>query len=168
MCGAAWDEINFDKALWIIPAERMKMGKEHRIPLPAHAIALLEALPRLKGNPLLFRAARGGKLSDMTLSATMGRMHEADLAQGGTGFFDRQSNRPAVPHGLRLTFRDWVAEMTSYPGDMSEVALAHKISNAVEASYRRGDMIEKRRRIMADWADFMRGESKDGKVVRIG
>ncbi|MDP2582237.1 integrase arm-type DNA-binding domain-containing protein [Shimia thalassica] len=166
--GAAWNEIELEKALWIIPAERMKMGKEHRIPLSIRAIALLKALPRLEDNPLVFPAARGGKLSDMTLSATMRRMHEADLTQGGTGFFDRQSNRPAVPHGLRSTFRDWAAEKTTYPGDMAEVALAHKISNAVEASYRRGDMIEKRRRMMADWADFTLGVSIGGKVVRIG
>jgi len=166
--GATWDEIDLDKALWIIPAARMKMGKEHRIPLPAHAVAMLEELPRLKDNPLVFPAARGGQLSDMTLSATMKRMHEADIAQGGAGFTDRTSQRPAVPHGLRSTFRDWVAEQTTFPGDMAEVALAHKISNAVEASYRRGDMIEKRRRMMADWADFMGGKTKGGKVVRLG
>ncbi len=165
--GAAWDEIDFDKALWIIPGARMKMGKEHRIPLSAAAVKMLKALPRLKGNPLVFPAARGGQLSDMTLSATMRRMHEAELAQGGTGFIDRTSKRPAVPHGLRSTFRDWVAEQTNYPGDMAEVALAHKISNAVEASYRRGDMIEKRRRMMADWADFMSGKIQSGKVVKL-
>jgi len=165
--GATWDEINLDKALWIIPGERMKMGKEHRIPLPDNAIALLEALPRLKDNPLLFPAARGGKLSDMTLSATMKRMHTADLTQGGAGFFDRQSNRPAVPHGLRSTFRDWAAEMTSYPGDMAEVALAHKISNVVEASYRRGDMIEKRRRMMRDWSFFLTEGTQESKVLEV-
>ena len=165
--GALWDEIDFANGLWIIPATRMKMDREHRVPLPARALDLLRALPRLEGNPLVFPAARGGQLSDMTLSATMKRMHESDIAQGGAGFFDRVSKRPAVPHGLRSTFRDWVAEKTQYPGDMAEVALAHKISNAVEASYRRGDMIEKRRRMMADWADFMGGKAKSGQVVRI-
>ncbi|MCC5987293.1 MAG: integrase arm-type DNA-binding domain-containing protein [Pararhodobacter sp.] len=166
--GACWDEIDMDNALWIVPGARMKMGKEHRVPLSARAVALLKALPRLKDNPLVFPAARGGQLSDMTLSATMRRMHESDIAQGGAGFIDRTSKRPAVPHGLRSTFRDWAAEMTTYPGDMAEVALAHRISNAVEASYRRGDMVEKRRRMMADWADFMGGKVKGGKVVRIG
>jgi integrase len=146
----------------------MKMDREHRIPLTARAVAMLKALPRLEGNPLVFPAARGGQLSDMTLSATMKRMHEAEIAQGGAGFIDRTSKRPAVPHGLRSTFRDWVAEKTTYPGDMAEVALAHRISNAVEASYRRGDMIEKRRRMMADWADFLGGKVTGGKVVRIG
>ena len=165
--GATWDEIDLDKALWIIPAARMKMEKEHRVPLSAHAVELLKALPRLEGNPLVFPAPRGGQLSDMTLSATMKRMHKADVAAGGAGYFDRECKRPAVPHGLRSTFRDWVAEMTTYPGDMAEVALAHKISNAVEASYRRGDMIEKRRRMMSDWADFVLQRPLTGKVVTL-
>ncbi|WP_439328700.1 tyrosine-type recombinase/integrase [Aquicoccus porphyridii] len=160
-----WDDVDKDKALVVIPADRMKAGKEHRVPLSPEALALLDALPRFEDNPLVFPAPRGGMLSDMTLSATMKRLHEADLEQGGEGFIDRVSKRRAVPHGLRSTFRDWVAERTSYPGDMAEVALAHKISNAVEASYRRGDMIEKRRRMMADWADFMCGNAEGGKVV---
>ncbi|PQV57860.1 integrase [Defluviimonas denitrificans] len=166
--GALWEEIDLDNALWVIPGARMKMGKEHRVPLSNRAMALLQALPRLEGNPLVFPAARGGMLSDMTLSAAMKRMHEAEAAQGRSGFIDRTSKRPAVPHGLRSTFRDWVAERTAYPGDMAEVALAHKISNAVEASYRRGDMIEKRRRMMADWSNFMDGKVWGGQVVRIG
>jgi integrase len=166
--GALWDEIDLEGGLWIIPAARMKMDREHRVPLSARAVELLKALPRLDGNPLVFPAARGGQLSDMTLSATMKRMHEADIAEGGKGYLDRVSKRPAVPHGLRSTFRDWVAEKTAYAGDMAEVALAHRISNAVEASYRRGDMVEKRRRMMADWADFMGGKVKGGQVVRIG
>lgn len=166
--GARWDEFDLDKALWVIPGARMKMGKEHRIPLPSRAVALLEALDNVEGNPLVFPAARGGPLSDMTLSATMKRMHQAEVAQGGAGFIDRTSKRPTVPHGLRSTFRDWAAERTTYPGDMAEVALAHRISNTVEASYRRGDMIEKRRRMMADWSDFVAGSAKGGKVVRLG
>jgi integrase len=166
--GALWDEIDLDKALWIIPGPRMKMDREHRVPLSSEAVALLRALPRLQDNPLVFPAARGGQLSDMTLSAAMKRMHEADVAAGGAGFVDRTSKRPAVPHGLRSTFRDWVAERTNYPGDMAEVALAHRISNAVEASYRRGDMIEKRRKMMDDWADFLAGVARSGNVVRIG
>jgi integrase len=80
---------------------------------------------------------------------------------------DRVSKRPAVPHGLRSTFRDWVAERTNFPGEMAEVALAHKISNAVEASYRRGDMIEKRRRMMGEWGAFLTQAPKSAKVVRL-
>lgn len=165
--GALWDEIDFEKALWVIPAARMKMDKEHRVPLTARVVDMLKALPKLEGNPLIFPAARGGEMSDATMSATMKRMHKADISAGGVGYLDRVSKRPAVPHGLRSTFRDWAAEMTNYPGDMAEVALAHKISSAVEASYRRGDMIEKRRRMMSDWADFMGGNIKRGKVVEM-
>lgn len=166
--GAAWDEIDLKAGIWTIPGARMKMGKEHRVPLSARAVALLEALPRLDGNPLVFPAARGGQLSDMTLSATMKRMHEAEINQGNSGFIDRTSKRPAVPHGLRSTFRDWVAERTTFPGEMAEVALAHRISNAVEAAYRRGDMIEKRRRMMGDWSDFVAGKALGSNVVRLG
>lgn len=166
--GAAWDEIDLKAGIWTIPGARMKMGKEHRVPLSARAVALLEALPRLDGNPLVFPAARGGQLSDMTLSATMKRMHEAEINQGNSGYIDRTSKRPAVPHGLRSTFRDWVAERTTFPGEMAEVALAHRISNAVEAAYRRGDMIEKRRRMMGEWSDFVAGIALAANVVRIG
>lgn len=166
--GALWDEIDLDNALWIIPAARMKMDREHRVPLSGRALTLLQALPRLEGNPLVFPAARGGQLSDMTLSAAMKRMHKADISGGGVGFVDRESKRAAVPHGLRSTFRDWVAERTNYPGDMAEVALAHKISNAVEAAYRRGDMIEKRRKMMGDWAGYLSRVEGLGNVVRIG
>ena len=168
--GALWDEIDFDNAMWIIPAARMKMKKEHRVPLPVEAVTLLKSLPRMEGNLLVFPAARGGQLSDMTLSAAMKRMHKADIEAGGAGFVDRETKRPAVPHGLRSTYRDWVAERTNYPGDMAEVALAHKISNAVEASYRRGDMIEKRRKMMGDWANYLAGDSlvlSDAQIVRI-
>ncbi len=155
--GATWDEIDLDKALWIVPAARMKMTREHRVPLTHAAVALLKALPRFEGNDLVFPAPRGGKMSDMTLSATMKRMHQAEVDAQRPGYLDRVSKRPAVPHGLRSTFRDWVAERTTYPGDMAEVALAHKIGSAVEASYRRGDMIEKRRGMMAAWQDFLVG-----------
>ena len=165
--GAVWEEIDMEKALWIVPAVRMKMEREHRIPLSGEAVALLQTLPRLADNPLVFPAARGGQLSDMTLSAAMKRMHLADIEAGGVGFVDRSSKRPAVPHGLRSTFRDWVAERTTYPGDMAEVALAHRISNAVEASYRRGDMVEKRRKLMTDWAGFLIETVQSDNVVRI-
>ena len=150
-----------------MPAARMKMKVEHRVPLPATAIVMLEALPLLDGNPLVFPAARGGMLSDMTLSAVMRRMHEGDIADQGPGFIDRASKRPAVPHGLRSTFRDWVAERTNYPGDMAEVALAHKVGNAVEAAYRRGDMIEKRRAMMAAWVEFLSGKRAGAAVFRL-
>ncbi|MBU0641856.1 MAG: integrase arm-type DNA-binding domain-containing protein [Alphaproteobacteria bacterium] len=167
--GARWDEIDMGAGLWTIPADRMKMTREHRVPLSSAAVDILKALPRFVDNPLVFPAPRGGEMSDMTLSAAMKRLHKADVGNGGAGFVDRVSKRPAVPHGLRSTFRDWVAERTHFPGDMAEVALAHRISSAVEASYRRGDMVEKRRAMMAAWAEHLTGKSRDGaKVVRIG
>ncbi|MEQ8254801.1 MAG: integrase arm-type DNA-binding domain-containing protein [Roseovarius confluentis] len=163
--GAVWDELDFEVGLWIIPAARMKMEREHRVPLTPEAIALLDALPRFEDNPLVFPAPRGGEISDMTLSAAMKRVHTADLDAGGPGFIDRVSKRPAVPHGLRSTFRDWVAERTHFPSEMAAVALAHKVSNAVEAAYRRGDMLEKRREMMAAWADFLTGRAQNKKIA---
>ena len=165
--GAVWAEIDLDRALWTIPADRMKMSREHRVPLSCPAVALLQAMPRLEGNEMVFPSAKGGQLSDMTLSATMRRMHEAEIEAQRPGFTDRVNKRPAVPHGLRSTFRDWVAERTQFPGEMAEVALAHKTNSAVEAAYRRGDMIEKRRGMMADWADFLVGIKTTGNVVRL-
>lgn len=164
--GAVWSEIDLDKGIWTVPAARMKMDREHRVPLSPAAIALLRALPRMQGSDLVFPAPRGGMLSDMTVSATMKRIHQAELDAGRAGFVDRVSKRPAVPHGLRSTFRDWVAERTNFPGEMAEVALAHRISNAVEAAYRRGDMMEKRRRMMAAWEAFLEDAGNCENVFR--
>jgi integrase len=155
--GACWDEFDLNAALWIIPAKRMKMGREHRVPLSRAALEFLRETPRMLGSDLVFPAQRGGQLSDMALSQAMRRIHEADISAGGDGYLDRVSRRPAVPHGLRSTFRDWVAERTTFPGEMAEIALAHKVGNAVEAAYRRGDMLERRRVLMEAWSDFLIG-----------
>lgn len=160
--GATWAEIDLDAGVWIIPAERMKAGKEHRVPLTQEAVALLKALPRMKGSDYVFPAARGGALSDMALSACMKRINEA---RDG-GYLDPRSGRPAVPHGLRSTFRDWAAERTEFERDMAEIALAHSVGSTVERAYRRGDMIEKRRQMMAAWARFLKGEA-GAKVVKM-
>jgi len=139
--GATWDEIDTRAKVWTIPAERMKAGKEHRVPLSAAALAVLaraRKLPRVADTNLVFPAPRGGPLSDMTLTAVMRRMEV-----------------PAVPHGFRSTFRDWSAERTDYPRDVAEMALAHTIGDKVEAAYRRGDLFDKRRQMMADWAAFV-------------
>jgi integrase len=149
--GANWSEINLDTGVWVVPGERMKAGKEHRVPLSADAVELLKALPRFEGVDLVFPAPRGGMLSDMTLSAVMRRM-----------------GREEVPHGFRSTFRDWVSERTNYPGEMPEVALAHAIGSKVEASYRRGDQLEKRRTMMDSWARFCSTPTSKGNVVGIG
>lgn len=163
--GMTWAEVDLENGVWIVPAERMKMKREHRVPLTDAASALLKALPRHKTSPFVFFAPQGGKLSDMALSKVMKRMHHSEVKARRGGFVDRVSQRPAVPHGLRSTFRDWVAECTSYAGELAEMALAHKISNAVEASYRRGEQLDKRRQMMAGWAGFLSGE--DRKVVSV-
>lgn len=175
--GATWDEIAIAPAdpaaphkrsgVWTIPGSRMKNGREHRVPLTAEAVAVLEALPRLDGNPLLFFAPRGGMLSDMSVSAVLRRMQEAEEKAGRAGWLDPQSKRPAVPHGLRSTFRQWAAER-GFPRDMSEIALAHWIGTEVERAYQRADMLERRRAMMAAWAAFLRGEQAEGgNVVQI-
>lgn len=152
---ATWDEIHFDQKLWIVPAAHMKKRREHRIPLTPAMTALLVSLPRMAGTDLIFPSTRSGPMSDMTLSAVMKRMHAKEIDAGRKGWFDPVLNRPAVPHGLRSTFRDWVAEKTDYPGDLAEIALAHKVGNAVEQAYRRGDMVAKRRQMMMDWGAFL-------------
>lgn len=148
--GATWPEIDLDAKVWTVPGDRMKAGKEHRVPLSPAAVALLKALPRMADSELVFPAPRGGTLSDMTLTAVLRRM-QVD----------------AVPHGFRSTFRDWAAEATSYPNHVCEMALAHVVGNAVEAAYRRGDLFEKRRRLMDDWADYIGRPARSGSVVAL-
>lgn len=149
--GATWHEIDLVNRLWVIPAERMKMGREHRVPLSDAAVELLKALPQVQDELLIFPSSkRHTPLSDMTLTAVLRRMNRHDI----------------TVHGFRSTFRDWAAEATNYPGDMAEMALAHAIGDKVEAAYRRGDMLKKRFRMMNEWAKFcatVRGE--DGKVM---
>ena len=164
--GATWDEIDLDTGLWTIPAGRMKAGKEHRIPLTAEAVALLRGLPKMKGTGHVFYAPRGGALSDMSISAVMRRMHEAETKAGRRGWIDPRNKRPAVPHGIRSTFRDWAAERTEFPRDMAEISLAHNVGNEVERAYRRGDMLEKRRTMLRAWGRFLRSEA-GAKVVQM-
>jgi integrase len=135
--GAKWSEIDLADNLWTVPGERMKAGKEHRVPLSGAVTKLLRALPRMEGSDLVFPSPRGGTLSDMTLAAVMRRM-----------------NVDAVPHGFRSTFRDWCSEKTNFPHEVAEMALAHTIANKVEAAYRRGDLFDKRRQMMENWASF--------------
>lgn len=135
--GARWAEIDLDAATWTVPGDRMKAGKEHRGPLSDTALAILNTLPHEDRNALVFASPRGGRLSDMSLTAVLRRM-KVD----------------AVPHRFRSSFRDWCAGRTNYPREVAEMALAHAIGDKVEAAYRRGDLFEKRRRLMKDWAAF--------------
>jgi integrase len=162
--GALWSEIDLEAQLWIIPKERMKAQREHRVPLTSEAVALLRALPRVEGSDYVFPAARGGALSDMTLSAVMRRMQDTATAKGDKGWLDPRSGRPAVPHGLRSTFRDWTAER-GIDRDMAEISLAHNVGSEVERAYRRSDMLERRRAMLADWAAACRGDMASGVVV---
>lgn len=166
--GMTWDEIDLDAGVWTIPADRMKNGRPHRVPLTPETVALLESLPRMDGTPYAFFAQRGGMLSDMSISAVMRRMQEAEAKAGRAGYLDPTSKRPAVPHGLRSTFRQWAAER-GYPRDMAEIALAHFIGSEVERAYQRSDMLNRRRDMMADWGAFLRGVAVQGdNVVKLG
>ena len=139
--GAIWSEFDLDAGLWVIPAARMKADREHRIPLAADAIKLLRNLPR-RGD-LVFPSPIDKAFSDAAMSSVLKRLG-VEVTQ----------------HGFRSSFRDWVAETTNYPGDMAELALAHKIANEVEAAYRRGDMLERRREMMEAWAMFCLSDLK--------
>lgn len=146
--GMTWDEVNLDDAVWIIPGKRMKAGHDHRVPLSAHAQAILTTMEELKlgDTNVVFPSVRDRKpLSDMALTAVLKRMGRTDI----------------TVHGFRSTFRDWAAEVTHYPREMAEMALAHTVSDQVEAAYRRGDMFEKRRKMMADWDAFCHGSTSE-------
>jgi integrase len=134
--GATWDEINEIEKIWTIGAGRMKGGREHRIPLSARAVELLTRLPR-QGEFVFAGKRAGTPLGPTTLRAVMQRVRPG-----------------ASVHGLRSSFRDWAAEQTNYPREVAEAALAHAISNAVEAAYRRTDFFERRRRLMEDWSRY--------------
>ncbi|MES9942810.1 MAG: integrase arm-type DNA-binding domain-containing protein [Candidatus Thiodiazotropha sp. 6PLUC2] len=151
---AQWDEINLDEGIWSIPAERMKARREHRVPLSDVALNVLAALPRIESNPYLFPGSRHGRpLSNMALLQLM----------RGMGYGVNGNRGDYVPHGFRSSFRDWSGEISSFPRDVAEMALAHAIKNKVEAAYRRGDLFEKRRKMMQEWAEFLdklKAESK--------
>jgi integrase len=139
--GADWTEIDLDRALWTIPAGRMKGGQPHRVPLSKPAVALLRELSKIRdGSGLVFLGQRMGvPMSDMTLTAVLKRMGFGEL----------------TAHGFRSTFRDWATETTSHPNHVVEQALAHAIPNAVEAAYRRGDLFEERIALMDDWPAYL-------------
>jgi integrase len=147
--GARWPEFDLAARVWTVPPERMKATREHRIPLSDRAIAVLAALPRERGNAFVLLGVGSGKpLSNMAMLELMRDM------------------RPGyVPHGFRSTFRDWAAERTNFQNHIVEAALAHVISDKVEAAYRRGDLFDKRRRLMDAWAAFCAKPASDSVVV---
>jgi integrase len=144
---ATWDEVDLDKAIWVIPATRTKTAKEHRVPLSPRAVEILKSVQPI-GSEWLFPGNRGGKLSGMAMAMLLRRM-----------------GVDATAHGHRSSFRDWAAERTTFPHEVCEMALAHTIGNKVEAAYRRGDLFEKRRRLMEKWADYCAGGGGTGGNV---
>lgn len=155
MRGAEWREFDLDTRVWTIPPRRMKAEKEHRIPLSEAAIDLLRGLPLFKETDLLFPGSNNKPFSDATLNAVIRRMQGAALKVGGSGYIDPSSNRVAVPHGFRSSFRDWAGETTAFPREVIEHALAHQLKNKAEAAYARGTLFEKRRSLMESWATFI-------------
>ena len=152
--GATWSEVDTAAKLWMIPAERMKARKPHRVPLTARALAILDEAARLRTSndpaAYVFPGGRAGRpLSNMAFRQLLDRM-------GETGF---------VPHGFRSSFRDWCGECTPFPREVAEAALAHIVGNAVEQAYRRGDALEKRRKLMEAWESFV--EPKAANVVTL-
>ena len=147
--GATWGEVDLAKAIWTVPADRTKTGREHRVPLSPRAVEILEGLKLLGsgGSAFLF-AGNKGKLSSMAMAMLLRRM-DVDV----------------TVHGFRSTFRDWAAECTGYAHEVCEMALAHAIGNKAEAAYRRGDLFEKRRRLMADWSTYCAATPGAGATV---
>ncbi|WP_224973498.1 tyrosine-type recombinase/integrase [Acinetobacter oleivorans] len=156
--GAIWKEIDFKNKIWIIPKERMKADKEHRVPLSQVVIRLLEKLyqeTHPQPDDFIFPTPRSGEmLSDMSLTALIKRMHEQKFKEDGIGYIDPKQNRVITTHGFRSTFRDWSADKTDYPREVCEHVLAHKLPDEVEAAYLRGAYLEKRKGLMSDWAEF--------------
>ncbi len=150
--GAEWAEIDMAKALWTIPADRMKGKKEHRVPLSKSALALLECLREAGEGRYLFPSPRGKKpLSTRACAVLLGRMKRTDL----------------TVHGFRSTFRDWAAERSTFPREVAEAALAHTLRNQVEAAYQRGDLLAKRAQLMEAWGRYCGQVAKAGEVVPI-
>ena len=147
--GARWDEVDLKHRTWTIKAERMKSGRPHRIPLSERAISILEEMAEIQVNEFVFPGMKQGRpLSDMGARILLSEL------------------RPGVTkHGFRSSFRDWAAETTSFPNHVLEMALAHAVPDAVEAAYRRGDLFEKRRKLMEAWAEYCARKPMSADVV---
>jgi integrase len=148
--GATWDEIDIATAVWVIPGARMKAGKEHRVPLSPAALAVLKDMHKIRHSDYVFPGHKQGR--------PIGGDAIRELMKAAAGC-------DVTVHGLRSSFRDWAAERTNFPREVAEMALAHAIPNAVEAAYRRGDLFERRRRLMGAWAEFC--AKTDAKVVAL-
>ena len=144
-----WGEIDFAEQVWTVPASRMKMRKEHRVPLTGRAIALLKSMKQGAPDALVFPGVkRGAPLSDMAMLEVV-----------------RQLRDGITTHGFRSSFRDWAGDETTFPRDVAEAALAHKIKDATEAAYRRSDALSRRRKLMQEWERFLAGSTKVTQVA---
>ncbi len=148
--GAMWPEIDTEARLWAVPAERMKAGDEHRVPLSDAALAVLDSVRGLSPTRVFTSSRQSGPLSNSTLARVLEKL-------------DCQ----VTTHGFRSTFRDWCEEMTSFPREVKEAALAHNVRDKVEAAYRRGDLLDKRRDLMDQWARFCLSAGSKGDVVEL-
>jgi integrase len=153
--GAVWNEVDLDNATWVVPAQRMKAGREHRVPLSSQAIALLRKLPHESGNSLVFIGpGAGGGLGKMSMAQLMARLGHA-----------------VTIHGFRSSFRDWAGETTAFAHDICEAALAHARGDQSVRAYARGDLFVKRRKMMEAWAAFCASKpltaAKDRNVVAL-
>jgi integrase len=135
--GARWDEIDLQSATWTVPGERMKAGKQHKVPLSERAVAILEAIPREAGGFVFVGASAGAHLGKLSMYRVMKRLRD-DIDV----------------HGFRSSFSDWAHEVSAFPNHVIEMSLAHSVGSAVERSYRRGDLFDKRHQLMATWAKF--------------
>ncbi len=155
---AEWSEIDFEKKMWVIPAEHTKARQEHRVPLQPQAIRLLQSLPKMVGTQIVFASPTGKALSDMALSQLMRGMRERG-----------ELTVKAVPHGFRSTFRDWAAEQTAYPDEMRKIASGHTVGDAVKEAYQRTDLLEKRRQLMNEWASYLdfANQNRKGNVTNL-
>lgn len=140
--GAQWNEFDLEAGIWTIPATRMKAGVEHRVPLSLRAIEILKILKKYKQSDFVFAGRSNKQMSNMAMSMLLRKLE------------------PSVTvHGMRSTFRDWAGEMTNYPREIAEMALAHRVGDETERAYRRGDSLEKRRLLMNEWESYLHGDS---------
>jgi integrase len=150
--GARWDEFDLNEALWTIPGQRTKAHREHRIPLAPAAVAVLEKMRARAEGEFVFPGTKpNGSLGDRAMLGVLERMARHDI----------------TVHGFRSAFRDWAAEQTAFPREVAEMALGHAVGSQVEAAYRRGDLREKRRKLMEAWASYCAAPAKGGKVVQM-
>jgi integrase len=150
--GARWDEIDMIGKVWTVPADRMKSGKQHRVPLSDAAVAILEDMASIRQSAFVFPGIRDSRpLSNLAMRNSL----------------KRASRQEITIHGFRSSFRDWCGEQTNFPREIAEAALAHRVGDTVEAAYRRGDALEKRRRLMNTWADYCARPALTGAVIPI-